>query len=76
MILAKWLVLVFIGQIIFASPAFAYIDPGVGSMLLQALAAGAIAMGLFWRRIVHSLKKILSPTPRESDNTDSDNNHD
>lgn len=37
------------------SPAFSYIDPGAGSMLLQLLLAGAagllIALKLYWKRI-------------------------
>jgi len=35
--------------------AFAYLDPGTGSMLLQGLLAGVMvvctALGIFWRRI-------------------------
>ena len=33
--------------LLFASPAFAYIDPGSGSLLLQFLIAGAV--GLFFK---------------------------
>lgn len=37
------------------APAFAYLDPGTGSMLLQALMAGFVAIGvtagIYWRRI-------------------------
>lgn len=29
--------------------AYAYIDPGIGSMLLQGLAAGVITVLLFWK---------------------------
>ncbi len=39
----------------FFSFPFAYIDPGTGSIILQAIAAGAIggavAVKLFWHRI-------------------------
>jgi len=35
--------------IFFATPAYAYIDPGSGSMLLQALAAVALATVFWWR---------------------------
>ena len=42
-------------SIVAIEPAHAYIDPGSGSLIFQALAAGAMAIGLavkvFWRRI-------------------------
>lgn len=38
-------------------PAYAYIDPGLGSMLLQGLAAGAISLLVFWRGL---RRKIVS----------------
>jgi hypothetical protein len=38
---------------------FAYLDPGSGSMIVQVLAGGfaalAVALKLFWRRILHVL---------------------
>ena len=38
------------------TPAHAYLDPGSGSILFQAIVGGAMAVGLgiklFWRRIV------------------------
>lgn len=37
--------------------ALAYIDPGTGSILLQALAAVAIGVGVFWRRIIGFFRK-------------------
>jgi hypothetical protein len=41
----------------FLSPeqAHAYIDPGIGSMLLQGLAAGAISLIVFWRGLRRSI---------------------
>ena len=43
----------------FGSPAYAYLDPGTGSMILQILlggVAGALVIGkLYW----HRLKQIL-----------------
>lgn len=42
-------------SIVVVEPAHAYIDPGSGSLIFQAVAAGAMAIGLgvkvFWRRI-------------------------
>ena len=49
------------------SPAFAYIDPGTSSLILQAalggLAAAAAAVGLYWRKIKTLMgEKPPSPT--------------
>lgn len=33
------------------APAYAYIDPGTSSMLLQILAAGAAGVAIFWRHL-------------------------
>lgn len=43
-----------------ASPSLAYLDPGTGSMILQALAAGVIAAGLFWRRIISFVRGLFN----------------
>ncbi|MEZ4218763.1 MAG: hypothetical protein R3E88_19990 [Myxococcota bacterium] len=47
--------LVLVAALLVASPAAAYIDPGTGSMLVQALVAGvagaALATKTYWRRI-------------------------
>lgn len=33
------------------APAHAYLDPGTGSMILQGLAAGLVALLAFWSRV-------------------------
>ena len=42
-------------SVVAIEPAHAYIDPGSGSLIFQAVAASAMAIGLavkvFWRRI-------------------------
>lgn len=43
----------------FASPAYAYIDPGTGSMLLQALIGGFAIVAVFWRRVIDKLRQLL-----------------
>ena len=39
---------------IFEKPAYAYIDPGTGSMIIQAViaavAVASVSIGIFWRR--------------------------
>ncbi|NLD80981.1 MAG: hypothetical protein GX642_07435 [Smithella sp.] len=39
--------------------SYAYLDPGTGSMMLQALAAGIIGLGIFWRRIINGIKRLF-----------------
>ena len=55
-------------------PAHAYLDPGTGSMMVQALigtVAGAFAVaGLYWRKIKDFFR--FGATPRDSRDTDPD----
>ena len=50
-------------QIIFTERAYAYIDPGTGSMLIQGLLALiamiSVSLGIFWRRIRSFFTRIL-----------------
>lgn len=60
--------------LIASSPAYAYLDPGTGSLLLQAI-IGAIAMmmatgKLWWYR----LKSLFSTAPEEELPNESTNN--
>ena len=45
----------FLSIFLISSPAYAYLDPGIGSLILQALAAGlAVVVGyisLFWNKL-------------------------
>jgi hypothetical protein len=49
-------VLVLVGCLSIASPAYAYLDPGTGSMLVSAVlgvaAAVALAVKMFWYRLI------------------------
>ncbi len=50
-----------------SAPAFAYIDPGTGSMVIQGLIAivigASVAIKMFWHRI----KSIFTGKPLEKD---------
>jgi hypothetical protein len=50
-----WHGLLVIFLLMTATPAFAYLDPGTGSMLLQVILGGIAAVGvalkLFWHKI-------------------------
>lgn len=59
-------------------PFVAYIDPGSGSMLLQVILAGVLAVPFFFRRVItdawHRVRggDRSTPTPEErSEETDS-----
>lgn len=49
-------------------PAAAYLDPGTGSMLLQALLGGVAAVGviakLYWRRVTAAISGRLQRARR------------
>jgi hypothetical protein len=51
----------------FPAQAFAYIDPGVGSLLLQGIAAGLISLMVFWRNL---RIKIMSFFAKKHDNAE------
>ena len=50
------IVLVLVACLSIASPAYAYLDPGTGSMLISAVlgvaAAVALAVKMFWYRLI------------------------
>ena len=52
----------------FEKPAVAYLDPGTGSMLLQALLGGVAAAGviakLYWRRVTAAISGRLQRAKR------------
>ena len=57
-------VLLFAGShFVFVNHAHAYIDPGTGSMLIQALlaaiAACAVTIGIFWRRLKDFWRRLF-----------------
>ena len=53
----------------FPVPAIAYLDPGTGSMLLQVILGGiaavAVALKLFWYRIIAFLGFKKKPSSEE-----------
>ncbi len=50
-------------------PLLAYIDPGSGSMLIQIILAGVLAVPFFFRRVIsdawHKLRGDNASTPAE-----------
>ena len=56
---------IFLVLFVFTSDAHAYLDPGTGSILLQALAAAVLAAGVFWQRILSFLKGLFKKNDQE-----------
>jgi hypothetical protein len=54
---------------IVSAPAYAYLDPGSGSYLLQILLAGLLGalftLKVFWKRIVSFFAQLFSKRPRD-----------
>ena len=54
---------------------FAYIDPGSGSLVIQALIAGLVALPIFFRhqisRVVRTLRGNPEPSAEAADRPDS-----
>lgn len=44
-------------------PAYGYLDPGTGSYIIQLLVGGLLgglfAIGLFWKRVIASIKRVF-----------------
>ena len=52
-----------------ASPAYAYLDPGTGSMMLQLLLGGIagalVVIKLYWQRLKGMFGAKTEPSPRD-----------
>ena len=49
----------------FGITVHAYLDPGMGTMLLQVLAGAALFIGIGWRYIVRFFKKMIKKFKRD-----------
>ena len=71
----KFLFLIF-GLISYTSPAYAYLDPGTGSILLQGLIAGIASamafLSIYWQKVKSFFVKEESDTDKEESDTGKD----
>ena len=71
----KFLFLIF-GLISYTSPAYAYLDPGTGSMLVQGLIGGvAVVMSflsIYWQKVKAFFGKEEANTDTDTDTVDKD----
>ena len=60
----------------YVSPAYAYLDPGTGSILLQgllaAIAGATAAVGVYWQRIKCILSSMFSSKKSTAATTEQD----
>lgn len=73
------LVIAVLVSICYVTPAYAYLDPGTGSIILQgllaAIAGATAAVGVYWHRIkcifssLFSSKKSKEPKPEQDSET-------
>ena len=62
--ISKKLILIVTFFLFFSNSAFAYLDPGTGSIILQAIlaaiAAGLVTMKIWWQNLKSFLSKIFN----------------
>lgn len=62
----------------YSTSAFAYLDPGTGSIILQGLIAGVMVVvaagGVFWQRIKSFVSSLFSSTKASKNDTDINSN--
>ena len=64
-----------IGCLFWINPAYAYIDPGLGSIVFQGILAGLITILAFWRNVNLKIRKFFSSQHEENDNVAEDANN-
>ena len=61
---------IFLFTVFVAGPAHAYLDPGTGSIILQAIvgtiAGGLVVIKLYWYRIKNFFKNRTPKEPKDS----------
>lgn len=58
-----------LGLILLANDAHAYLDPGSGSLLFQALLALLFSVGIGWRRIKRLIGSLFKKSPERLDDS-------
>ena len=50
---------------VFTVNAYAYLDPGTGSIILSAIIAGLVTIKTYWKMLIEKLKIFLTKKKRE-----------
>jgi hypothetical protein len=64
--------LMFFGVLSLSTPAYAYLDPGTGSMILQLLLGGAAGVAMVFKLYWHKIKTVLGYAPKSDDYTETE----
>lgn len=56
--------------VLFATPAYAYIDAALGSLVLQSLVAGFFTFMVMWRSWIDKVKSFFSGKPLAVDSAE------
>ena len=48
--------------------AYAYLDPGTGSIIISAIIAGIVTIKTYWNNLIQKLKKMFSKKKINKDN--------
>ena len=51
---------------ILSGNAYAYLDPGSGSIILSAIIAGLVTIKTYWNILMEKIKKIFNKKKREN----------
>jgi|TARA_B110001452_G_scaffold237501_1_gene217366 hypothetical protein len=52
------------------SNAYAYLDPGTGSIILSAIVAGLVTIKTYWQMIIEKVKKLFSKNENKNKKID------
>jgi hypothetical protein len=53
-------------MLLFATPAYAYIDPGTGSLIIQMLLAALVGSVFYLRTIIRRIKSFFGSAPERA----------
>ena len=52
------------------SNAYAYLDPGTGSIILSAIVGGLVTIKTYWQMIIEKVKKLFSKNENKNKKID------
>ena len=55
----KTIASIFIFYFVFTIKAFAYLDPGTGSIILQGIIGLLALVSLWWKKIIYKIKRLF-----------------
>ena len=68
----KIILAIMAAAVVLSEPAYAYLDPGTGSMVVQILVACFATVVIFFKSIWQGIMQFLGKTPKANDTEDSE----